>query len=241
MVDVTVTQLAQVVGIPIERLLNQLQEAGLTFTDATQIVNEDQKRVLLDYLKRGASTQDMHLAPNRITLKRKSITRVTLGNDQHSAKTINVEVRKKKVYVKRSVVQEAAEVVNEVISTEPDVDVPDDTLDNIVTESSVVDLETSAVETIENLNPENLNPVLPEPVIDKPKKTTLVKASKHVDEPEEKSDKNIKRRHGKDDGEAKAIENRKHKQNPQYLLMTLDEDDGSARHKRFKSKKRKSE
>lgn len=51
MADVTVKQLAQVVGIPVERLLNQLQEAGLSFTDDHQTVNEDQKRILLNYLK----------------------------------------------------------------------------------------------------------------------------------------------------------------------------------------------
>ena len=39
MADVTVKQLAQVVGIPVERLLNQLQEAGLSFNDDQQTVN----------------------------------------------------------------------------------------------------------------------------------------------------------------------------------------------------------
>ena len=47
MVDVTVKQLAHVVGIPVERLLTQLQEAGLSITDETQTVNEDQKQLLL--------------------------------------------------------------------------------------------------------------------------------------------------------------------------------------------------
>ena len=51
MADVTVKQLAQVVGIPVERLLNQLQEAGLAINDEQQTVNEDQKRVLLNHLK----------------------------------------------------------------------------------------------------------------------------------------------------------------------------------------------
>lgn len=101
MADVTVKQLAQVVGIPVERLLNQLQEAGLSFNNDEQTVNEEQKRVLLNHLK-GNAGNESRAAPERITLKRKSLTQVTVGHDLHSGKTVNVEVRKKRTYVKRS-------------------------------------------------------------------------------------------------------------------------------------------
>lgn len=87
MADVTVKQLAQVVGTSVERLLNQLQEAGLSFTDEHQTVNEEQKRKLLSHLQGGAR------------LQRKSLTQVRLGNDAHSGKTVNIEVRKKKTYL----------------------------------------------------------------------------------------------------------------------------------------------
>ena len=109
MADVTVKQLAQVVGIPVERLLNQLQEAGLSFTDDHQTVNEDQKRILLNYLK-GSSTRDLSVAPERITLRKKSMSQVTLGHDSHSGKTVNIEVRKKKTFVKRSSIPEQTEI-----------------------------------------------------------------------------------------------------------------------------------
>ncbi len=101
MADVTVKQLAQVVGIPVERLLSQLQEAGLSIVDDQQTVNEDQKRILLNHLKGGAS-QDASSTPGRITLRRKSVSQVTMGHDAHSGKTVNIEVRQKKTYVKRS-------------------------------------------------------------------------------------------------------------------------------------------
>ncbi|WP_419419587.1 translation initiation factor IF-2 [Legionella sp. D16C41] len=103
MADVTVKQLAQVVGIPVERLLNQLQEAGLSFTDDVQTVNEDQKRILLNYLKSSGKH-----TPERFTLQRKSIKQIPVGNDIHKSKTVNVEFRKKKTYVKRSSLQEQA-------------------------------------------------------------------------------------------------------------------------------------
>lgn len=117
MADVTVKQLAQVVGIPVERLLNQLQEAGLSFTDDQQTVNEDQKRILLNYLK-GSSARDTSTAPERITLKRKSLSQVTVGHDVHSGKTVNIEVRKKKTFVKRSTIIDDAEEVNQPLEDE---------------------------------------------------------------------------------------------------------------------------
>ncbi|KTC96998.1 translation initiation factor IF-2 [Legionella feeleii] len=101
MADVTVKQLAQVVGIPVERLLNQLQEAGLSFSDEQQTVNEEQKRILLTHLK-GSSNRETRTTPERITLRRKSLSQVTVGHDVHSGKTVNIEVRKKRTYVKRS-------------------------------------------------------------------------------------------------------------------------------------------
>ena len=120
MADVTVKQLAQVVGIPVERLLNQLQEAGLSFNDDQQTVNEEQKRILLNHLK-GSSVRDAHATPERITLRRKSLSQVTVGHDAHSGKTVNIEVRKKKVFVKRSSIVEHPEPEEAVL---PVVDTP---------------------------------------------------------------------------------------------------------------------
>ncbi|KTD18142.1 translation initiation factor IF-2 [Legionella jordanis] len=101
MADVTVKQLAQVVGIPAKRLLDHLQEAGLSFSDDNETVNDDQRRILLNYLTSNAN-REARSTPQRITLKRKSLTQVTVGHDIHSGKTVNVEVRKKRTYVKRS-------------------------------------------------------------------------------------------------------------------------------------------
>ena len=118
MADVTVKQLAQVVYIPVERLLNQLQEAGLSFTDDQQTVNEDQKRILLNHLK-GSSSRDANASPERITLRRKSLSQVTVGHDNHNGKTVNIEVRKKKTFVKRSAVVEQPEIEEIVAHQEP--------------------------------------------------------------------------------------------------------------------------
>lgn len=112
MVDVTVKQLAHVVGIPVERLLTQLQEAGLSITDETQTVNEDQKQLLLNHLKTGGNRETQQM-PGRITLQRKSVSQVTLGHDSHGGKTVNIEVRKKRVFVKQAAPQETEVAIDE--------------------------------------------------------------------------------------------------------------------------------
>ena len=100
MADVTVKQLAEMVKTPVERLLTQLQEAGLTITDENDIVNEQEKLILLNHLKRGATAESS--AGERISFRRKSLSQAT-SHDAHSGKTVNIEVRKKRVFVKRPV------------------------------------------------------------------------------------------------------------------------------------------
>lgn len=111
MAEVTVKQLAQAVGIPVERLLNQLQEAGLSFTDAVQTVNEEQKRILLNHIK--TSGQRASSALDRVTLKRKSSSQVVLSSDPQKAKTVSVEFRKKRTFVARPPAEEVSEAIEE--------------------------------------------------------------------------------------------------------------------------------
>ena len=98
MAQVTVQQLAEVVGASSERLLTQMKEAGLPHTDAAEAVSDEDKQTLLAYLKRshGESTD----APKRITLKRKTLSTLKTSGSQ-GKKTVAVEVRKKRTYVKR--------------------------------------------------------------------------------------------------------------------------------------------
>lgn len=143
MVDVTVKQLAQVVGIPVERLLTQLQDAGITITDESQTVNEDQKRLLLNHLKSG-SNREARLMPERITLQRKSISQVTVGHDAHTGKKVNIEVRKKRVFVKQPIIQEEPEI--EEMPVEENIPEP--------VEVSAVEVEPAAPEPAQDITPE---------------------------------------------------------------------------------------
>ena len=96
MTQVTVKELAQVVDTPVERLLLQMREAGLSHTSAEQVVTDNEKQALLAHLK-GSHGEKME-EPRKITLQRKTTTTLRVAG----SKTISVEVRKKKTYVKRS-------------------------------------------------------------------------------------------------------------------------------------------
>ncbi len=96
--QVTVQQLAEVVGASPERLLTQMKEAGLPHSEAEEAVSDEDKQTLLNYLKRSHGESDD--APKRITLKRKTLSTLRTSGSQ-GRKTVNVEVRKKRTYVKR--------------------------------------------------------------------------------------------------------------------------------------------
>jgi translation initiation factor IF-2 len=106
MPGVSVKQLASVLGVPVERLLAQLTNAGLPMTSAEETVSDDQKAQLLSFLRDSHGTSKTAATPSKITLKRKSVSELrqpaTTGRGVKS-RTVSVEVRKKRTYVKRSV------------------------------------------------------------------------------------------------------------------------------------------
>src|SRR5579859_1765761 len=105
MAQVTVRQLAEVVGTPVDRLLAQLAEAGIQVGDPDAAISDDQKMQLLTHL-RESHGESPSAEPRKITLKRRSVSEIKLTGNQGRAKTVSVEVRKKRTYVKRSAVME---------------------------------------------------------------------------------------------------------------------------------------
>ncbi len=96
MADVTVKQLAADVGAPVDRLLRQIVEAGLKARSEEDSVTSDEKQQLLTYLRKNHGESEAE--PKKITLKRKTTTTLKAGR----AKTVNVEVRKRRTYIKRA-------------------------------------------------------------------------------------------------------------------------------------------
>ena len=100
----TVSQLAEIVKIPLERLLVQLKEAGLTASTADAQVSDAEQSKLLAHLRQrhGKATSENENAPNRVVLKRRKVSELKQASVPGSAtKTISVEVRKEKTYIKR--------------------------------------------------------------------------------------------------------------------------------------------
>lgn len=106
MSDKTVQELAEVVGIPLERFLEQLKEAGLSASAPDDVIDDDEKIKLLAHLRKrhGKTDADQEAAtPKRITLKRSTKTELKQSTPPGAAvKTVSVEVRKQKTYIKRS-------------------------------------------------------------------------------------------------------------------------------------------
>jgi translation initiation factor IF-2 len=103
MTTVTVEEFAAEVKIPVDLLLTQLRQAGIEVKNEKSEVSEDDKRTLLNHLaeKRGTSGA-LASEPRRITLKRKETSEIRLGGSRGTpTKTVSVEVRKRRTYIKR--------------------------------------------------------------------------------------------------------------------------------------------
>jgi len=110
MAEVTVSQFAEVLKVPVDRLLAQLDQAGIKVSGPDARITDDAKLELLTHLRRshGSSDTDGDGAPRKITLKRKTQSELKLASNQGRARTVNVEVRRTRNYIKRDVLQEQA-------------------------------------------------------------------------------------------------------------------------------------
>ena len=116
MTDVTVRQLSEVVGTPVDRLLEQLREAGVPVSDEGQTVTDEQKFQLLEHLRKMHGKEGVAAeGKQRITLKRRVTTELKVAGPQGKAKTVSVEVRKRRTYVKRTEAEETPAEVQPVI------------------------------------------------------------------------------------------------------------------------------
>jgi len=108
MAEVTVSQFAEFLKVPVERLLVQLDQAGIKVTGPDDRISDDAKLELLTHLRRAHGTGEDAGAPRKITLRRKTQSELKLSSAQGRARTVNVEVRRKRTYIKRDVLQEQA-------------------------------------------------------------------------------------------------------------------------------------
>jgi translation initiation factor IF-2 len=109
MSQVTVSQLADVLGVDITKLVAQLNDAGIFAESGDDEVSNEDKKKLLAHLRASHGKIDSDAtAPRKVTLRRKTVSelRVQGSGPRAATRTVNVEVRKRRTYVKREVVQE---------------------------------------------------------------------------------------------------------------------------------------
>ena len=119
MAEVTVAEFAKVLKVPVDRLVEQLDEAGIKVSGGEDKISDDAKLELLTHLRRSHGRRNAtESAPRKITLKRKSQSEIKLSGNQGRSRTVNVEVRSKRTYVKRDVLEEQARKQQEALDAE---------------------------------------------------------------------------------------------------------------------------
>lgn len=110
MPEVTINQFASDVGVPLERLQEQLLEAGLSGKQADDIITDSEKSELLAFLRKRHG-KDENAEPRKITLRRKTVSELKVpvagqGRSKPRSKTVSIEFRKRRTYAKRGEIEE---------------------------------------------------------------------------------------------------------------------------------------
>ncbi|EPE37833.1 translation initiation factor IF-2 [Candidatus Photodesmus katoptron] len=105
MTELTVKALSQEIGIPVDRLIEQLADAGIKKA-SNEKVSDVEKQKLLSHLKKEHGDMSGESEPTRLTLQRKTRSTLSVIAGSGKSKDIQVEVRKKRIYVKRSSIED---------------------------------------------------------------------------------------------------------------------------------------
>ena len=98
----TVSKLATALKLSSEKLILQLNDAGIDVTDKNDVVSNDQKLLLLNHLRGSHGTKSTaSSAPKKLTINRRSQSELKLSGSFGRSRTVNVEVRKKRTYLKK--------------------------------------------------------------------------------------------------------------------------------------------
>lgn len=126
---VSVKQFADQIGKLPDRLMSQFKDAGINITNINDLVSEEQKQELLRYLQQHHGAKQ-ETAPDKIVLRRAKTSEIKLGGSHGPGKTISIQVRKKRTYVKRP-------------TSEEDVKTPEESSDKLDVIAEVTALPTT--------------------------------------------------------------------------------------------------
>ncbi|QCU90273.1 translation initiation factor IF-2 [Thiomicrorhabdus sediminis] len=132
MAEVSIKKFAETLNLSVEKLVSQLDASGIKGKKESDSLSEEEKRTLLSYLK-GLHGEKAEDTPKKVTLRRKQTLNLSAGSGS-GKRTVNVEVRKKRTYVKKP------EVAEEVVEETPveEVAVEETVVETPVVEQAVV-------------------------------------------------------------------------------------------------------
>ena len=120
MSEITVKKLSEIVGAPVETLLQQMQDAGIHVTGADDIITDRHKLDLLQHIRQSSGAADTSAKSGKNTLKKRSSNELKLvGAAGNGSRTVNVEVRRKKTILRKNTTAAPALTEADASSAEP--------------------------------------------------------------------------------------------------------------------------
>ena len=195
----TVSKLATALKIKPEKLISQLNEAGINVSNDLDRITNDQKLTLLNHLRGSHATNSEIKSPKKLTVNRRSQTELKLSGGFGTSRTVNVEVKKKTTYVNKDSLLEEAKAAEETekVAKEAEEKKAIEEANRKEEESRAFDpsqKEKQAPSTTDNLESQNINQPSKEQTKKKWKKTKHEKSSDPFEMKELHVKGNVKRR-----------------------------------------------
>tara|TARA_B100002051_G_scaffold76104_1_gene72713 strand:+ start:2079 stop:4487 length:2409 start_codon:yes stop_codon:yes gene_type:complete len=109
----TVSKLATALKIKPEKLISQLNDAGISVSTESDTITNEQKLTLLNHLRGSHGTKTEIKSPKKLTVNRRSQSELKLSGGFGTSRTVNVEIRKKATYVNKDSLLEEAKAAEE--------------------------------------------------------------------------------------------------------------------------------
>ena len=195
----TVSKLATALKIKPEKLISQLNDAGITVSNDLDTITNDQKLTLLNHLRGSHGTKSEIKSPKKLTVNRRSQSELKLSGGFGTSRTVNVEVKKKTTYVNKDSLLEEAKAAEETekVAKEAEEKIAIEEAKRKQDESRAHDLsqeKKQAPSTPNNIKSQNINEPIKEQAKKKWKKTKHEKSSDPFEMKELHVKGNVKRR-----------------------------------------------
>ena len=195
----TVSKLATALKIEPEKLISQLNDAGITVSNDLDTITNDQKLTLLNHLRGSHGTKSEIKSPKKLTVNRRSQSELKLSGGFGTSRTVNVEVKKKTTYVNRDSLLEEAKAAEETekVAKEAEEKIAIEEAKRKQDESRAHDPsqeKKQAPSTPNNIESQNINEPIKEQAKKKWKKTKHEKSSDPFEMKELHVKGNVKRR-----------------------------------------------